>query len=845
MRHYLLFLLGFLLSVSPNYGQAPKRSSSTDIYHSLEKLNFLGSAMYLAAHPDDENTRLISYLSNEVHARTAYLSITRGDGGQNLIGPELRELLGVLRTEELLAARRVDGGIQFFTRANDFGYSKHPDETLRIWDKEKVLGDVVHLIRAFKPDVIINRFDHRTPGSTHGHHTSSAILSEEAFELAGNTNAYTEQLQMLSLWQPKRLFFNTSWWFYGSQENFDKADKSRLLSLDTGVYYPMLGISNNEIASIASSQHLCQGFGRPTFRGSEQEYIELLKGDMPVNDPSNLFEGIDTSWSRIKGGAAIGEILYAVEKEFNFKDPSSHLDDLVKAYNLLQNVEEDHWKSIKLYELENLITAITGLYLEASSATPYSNPGSTVNVNIEAVNRSNTLINLKSISIGKLLTIDPNSTLKNNSKETFELSLNVPNTKGFTSPYWLAEKGSLGMYKVNDFNLIGKPETPPAFMVHFLLEINGKPVTIGRPVVYRYSKPEKGELYNPFEILPAATTGIPDKVLIFADAAPKEIPVRVRALKENLKGRLQLKVPNGWTVDPETKPVSISKNGDEQTVVFVVTPPKTESEGVISPLLTIDGQEISKELVTIAYDHIPTQSVLLPAETKVVRLNIEKAGQDIGYIMGAGDEVPESLEQIGYTVNIIDPAEIQQGSLDKYDAVVVGIRAYNVVDELKFKQPFILEYVKNGGNLIVQYNTSGRNGLNFENLAPYSLEVSRDRVTDENAPVSIIDKQHPMMNFPNKITSSDFEGWVQERGLYFPDQWNAAFTPLLSMSDPGETPKEGSLLIASYGKGTYIYTGLSFFRELPAGVSGAYKLFANMLSQNKVHLTNEIPVKGK
>jgi LmbE family N-acetylglucosaminyl deacetylase len=845
MRHHLLFLLGFLLSVSLNYGQAPKRYSSTDIYHSLQKLNFLGSAMYLAAHPDDENTRLISYLSNNVHARTAYLSITRGDGGQNLIGPELRELLGVLRTEELLAARRVDGGIQYFTRANDFGYSKHPDETLRIWDKEKVLGDVVHLIRAFKPDVIINRFDHRTPGSTHGHHTSSAILSEEAYDLAGNDNAYKDQLETLSPWQPKRLFFNTSWWFYGSQENFEKADKSRLLNVDTGVYYPMLGISNNEIASIASSQHLCQGFGRPTFRGSEQEYIELLKGDMPVKDPSNLFEGIDTSWSRIKGGAAIGEILYAVENQFNFKDPSSHLNDLVKAYNLLQNVQEDHYKSIKLNELENVIAAITGLYLEASSQVAYSNPGSTVNVDIEAINRSNTLINLKSISIGKLLTIDKNSALKNNNKETFELPLKVPENQGYTSPYWLTEKGSLGMYKVDEFNLIGQPETPPAFIVDFLLEINGKPITLHRPVVYRYSKPEKGELYSPFEILPAATTSIPDKVLIFADAAPKEIPVRVRALKENLLGSLQLKVPSGWTVDKVSQPVSIAKNGDEQTVVFVVSPPQTESEGVISPLLTIDGLDISKELVTIAYDHIPTQSVLLPAETKVVRLNIEKVGQDIGYIMGAGDEVPESLEQIGYTVHRIDPVEIQPGSLDMYDAVVVGIRAYNVVDELKFKQPYLLEYVKNGGNLIVQYNTSGRNGLNFENLAPYSLEVSRDRVTDENAPVSIIDSNHPMMNFPNKITSQDFEGWVQERGLYFPDQWNAAFSPVLSMSDPGETPKEGSLLIATYGKGTYIYTGLSFFRELPAGVSGAYKLFANMLSQNKVQLTNDIPVKGK
>jgi len=845
MRNYLLFLLGLLLNVSLNYGQAPKKSSSTDIYHSLEKLNFLGSAMYLAAHPDDENTRLISYLSNKVHARTAYLSITRGDGGQNLIGPELRELLGVLRTEELLAARRVDGGIQFFTRANDFGYSKHPDETLQIWDKAKVLGDVVHIIRAFKPDVIINRFDHRTPGSTHGHHTSSAMLSEEAFGLVADANAYKEQLQFVDLWQPRRLFYNTSWWAYGSRENFEKMDKSNLINLDIGVYYPMLGMSNNEIASIASSQHLSQGFGRLTSRGSDQEYIELLKGDMPSKDPSNLFEGINTSWSRIEGGEAIGEILYAVEEQFNFKDPSTHLNDLVKAYSLLQNVEDEHWKRIKLNELEDLIASITGLYLEASSESPYSNPGNSVNVDIEAINRSNTLIKLKSISIGKQLVVESNISLQNNIKKTFTVPIDVPTTQRFTSPYWLAEKGSLGMYRVDDFDLIGRPETPPAFMVTFLLEINTIPVTIQKPVVYRYSKPDKGELYSPFAILPPATSGVRDKVLIFADAAPKEIPVTVKALRERVQGTLQLRVPEGWTVDKASLPVQIEKNGNEKTYSFLVTPPASESEGVISPILTIDGDEISRELVTIAYDHIPTQSVLMPSETKVVRLNIEKAGQNIGYIMGAGDEVPESLEQIGYTVHLIDPTDIQPGSLDKYDAVVVGIRAYNVVDELKFKQTFLLNYVKNGGNLIIQYNTSGRTGLKFDNLAPYTLEVSRDRVTDENAAVTLLNPKHPMVNFPNKIEPRDFEGWVQERGLYFPDHWDDAFTPILSMADPGETPKEGSLLIASYGKGTYIYTGLSFFRELPAGVSGAYKLFANMLSQNKVKLNNEIPVKGR
>jgi len=845
MRHFLAGVFGILLAIQFNFGQAPKKSSTSEIYHSIEKLNFLGSAMYIAAHPDDENTRLISYLSNNVHARTAYLSLTRGDGGQNLIGPELRELLGVLRTEELLAARRVDGGIQYFTRANDFGYSKHPNETLKIWDKEAVLGDVVNRIRAFKPDIIINRFDHRSPGTTHGHHTSSAILSVEAFDLAGNPAAYTSQLSTVVPWQPKRLFFNTSWWFYGSEENFKKADKSKLLTLDTGVYYPMMGMSNNEIASLASSQHLCQGFGRLTSRGSENEYLELLKGDMPEKDPENLFEGIDTSWSRIEGGEAVGKILYQVEKEFNFTDPSQHLPELVKAYELLQQVKDDHWKRIKLQELEDLIESVAGLYLEASAASPYTNPGNTVNVSIEAINRSNASIFLKAVYIAHQAVDATNIPLENNQKKNLDLQLNVPMTSTFTSPYWLAEKGSLGMYKVADNSLIGKPETPPAFVAEFLLDINGTLITFKKPVVYRYSRPDKGELYSPFEILPPATSGIKDKVLIFADASPKEVPVTIKALRDNVQGTLELKLPEGWTANLERQPFLINKKDDEKTVSFWISPPDYESEGIISPIITVDGKTISKELVTIAYDHIPTQSVLLPSEAKVVRLNIQKSGQNIGYIMGAGDQVPESLEQIGYTVQMIDVAGIQEGSLDSYDAIVVGIRAYNVVDELKFKQRFLLEYVKNGGNLIIQYNTSGRSGLDFENLAPYELQVSRDRVTDEASEVTMVHPEHPLVNYPNKIRSKDFEGWVQERGLYFPDKWDNAFTPVFSMADSGEDPKEGSLLIASYGKGTYIYTGLSFFRELPAGVSGAFRLFANMLSQNNIPNKPTVPVKGK
>ena len=489
MRYLLGFVTCSLLVLGTLKAQTPKNSSATDIYHAIEKLNFLGTALFIAAHPDDENTRLIAYLANNVKARTAYLSLTRGDGGQNLIGPELRELLGVLRTQELLAARRVDGGEQFFSRANDFGYSKQPGETLEIWNKEAILGDVVRTIRTFKPDVIINRFDHRTPGTTHGHHTSSAMLSFEAFDLANDANAYPEQLKMTDTWQPKRLFFNTSWWFYGSQEKFKAADKTNLLHMDVGTYYPMLGKSNNEIASLASSQHLCQGFGRLSTRGTEDEYIELLKGDLP-EDKSNLFDGIDTTWKRVDGGEQIGDILYKVQENFNFKDPTVHIPELLKAYNLLQGISDVHWKELKSEELTAIIFATSGLHLEAFTQTAYTNPGQEVEVNVQALNRSNIDIKLKSVFINDQKVAIDNEALKNNNLVTKKVDLNIPSSTDYTSPYWLIEKGTLGTYKVSNTDLIGKPETPRAFYAKFLVNINGTLIPITRPVVYKYAKPD-------------------------------------------------------------------------------------------------------------------------------------------------------------------------------------------------------------------------------------------------------------------------------------------------------------------------------------------------------------------
>ncbi|GAA4274168.1 PIG-L family deacetylase [Aquimarina gracilis] len=829
----LLFVIGFcLFTPFISNAQKPDKPNASEIHEAIKKLNFLGSVLYVAAHPDDENTRLISYMANHLKARTAYLSLTRGDGGQNLIGPEIRELLGVIRTQELLAARSTDGGEQMFTRANDFGYSKHPDETHAIWDKKEVLSDVVWAIRKFRPDIIINRFDHRTPGSTHGHHTASAMLSEEAFDLSGNKNIYPDQLQFVNTWQPKRLFFNTSWWFYGSRTNFEKADKSKLLAFDTGVYYPSSGLSNTEIASLSRSKHKSQGFGSTGTRGKQNEYIEIIKGELP-NDKTNIFEGIDTSWNRIEGGKAIGDILYQVEKNFNFRNPAASVSELVQAYQLIQQLKDNHWKVVKSNQIKEIIAAASGLYLEAVSSESNTTKGSEVILKIEAINRSNTNTTLKSIQI-EALGINHSSikVLEDNKRQNFELKGKVPSNFENTNPYWLNKKGTLGMYQVNNRKLIGKPETEHKIKAIFSLEIEGTNIPFYKEVVYKTNDPVKGEIYKPFEVIPAVSASIKDKVIIYANGPSKQIPVTIKAGEANISGSVSLTYPEGWTVSPAQVAINLTQKGEEKTVIFTLTSPENQSEGYISPIVNINGNKHSKEIITIDYDHIPFQTVVLPSETKVVKLDIKKKGQNIGYIEGAGDVVPESLRQIGYKVSTIDPETISPETLVNFDAIVVGIRAYNTVEQLKFKQQHLLDYVKNGGNLVIQYNTNRRLKVN-DNLGPYPLKLSRDRVTDENAKITFLAPDHLVLNSPNKITQDDFKGWVQERGLYFPNEWSDEYTAILAANDKGESQKKGPLLVAKYGKGYYVYTGLSFFREFPAGVSGAYRLFANMLSLGK------------
>ncbi|MBK8562703.1 MAG: PIG-L family deacetylase [Saprospiraceae bacterium] len=812
--------------------QRPERLNAAEIYQSLEKLNVLGSALYVAAHPDDENTRLITWLANDLHMNTAYLSLTRGDGGQNLIGTQIEELLGVIRTQELLAARRTDGGTQFFSRANDFGYSKHPDETLKIWNKDEVLADVVWAVRKWQPDVIVNRFHHESAGKTHGHHTASAMLSVEAFDLAANPNAYPEQLKYVQVWQPRREFFNTSWWFYGSQEKFDAADKSKMVSVDAGTYLPLRGKSIGEISAESRSMHKSQGFGSVGSRGATMEYLELVKGDMPT-DQKDLFQGINTTWSRVPGGAPIGDLVKKALDKYDFNNPGASVPRLIEVLKKIEALPDGYWKRAKLAEVKRIIANCLGLFYEAVAAEPSATPGQEVNLTIEAINRSGVNCVLQSVRYQPLgLDSSLNAPLANNKGFSFKKKLVLPQNLNTTNAYWLDQNWALGMYTVPEQTLRGVPETPKQFKVEFVFLIENQPFTLEREVAYKKDDDVKGEVYRPFEVVPPVFVNFAEEALLFADAKPRNVAVVVKSGTANTAGSLSLDLPKGWRAEPASADFSLKLKGEEQTVNFQVYPTANSSEGTIMPKAKVGGNSYNKSLTSIEYDHIPAQTVLRIAELKVARTDLKRAGDKIAYIMGAGDKVPDGLRQAGYTVDLLADQDITLDNLKRYDAVVIGIRAYNTVERLKFHQPKLFDYAKQGGTVVVQYNTAGTLLPDAE-ITPFKLKISRDRTTVEEAEVRLLAPDHPVLNTPNKITAKDFDGWVQERGLYFPSEWGPEYTPILSCNDPGEPARDGSLLVAKCGDGWYVYTGLSFFRELPSGVPGAYRLFANLVGLGK------------
>ncbi len=811
--------------------QPPAPAGAGDLAIALKRLLVVGNVLYVGAHPDDENTAMLAWLVKGRLYRSAYLSLTRGDGGQNLIGPERGEEIGVIRTQELLAARRTDGAEQLFTRAIDFGYSKSAEETLSIWGREAVLSDVVRVVRTLRPDVIVTRFPTNGEGG-HGHHTASALLAEEAFRAASDPTRFPEQIARdgLAPWTTRRLFWNA--WRVKPEERDPSLPK--LLSVDLGAYNPLLGRSYTEIAAESRSMHKSQGFGSAERRGTLVNTLEPHLGDPATVD---LMDGVDTTWNRIPGGHAVIAPLEEALTQFRPDRPWDILPELVEAHRRMRALPSSPWVDEKLHELDEAIREAAGIWMEAISARPTATAGSEVPVSVAVLNRSDARVVLKRIDLPwGTRPMEDAGPLRNNVPLKTDFVVRLPAGVPETNPYWLDLPPGRGLYRVADERAIGRPENPPVMSARITLEIGGESLPYEVQVQHRSTDPVRGERYRPLEIVPKVSLHLSTGIVFFRDTGPRNVTLTVRAGEKGLAGAASLKVPDSWKASPPQR-FSLREEGDETVLRFTVTPPPGPATGTLRAearldrLDGLDGTPFSHDLIRIDYPHILPQLLTPPAEARLVRRETAVLAKRVGYVMGSGDDVPEALRQLGLEVALLSDDELATGSLDRYDAIVTGVRAYNTRKRLAAVEPRLMEYVKEGGTLVVQYCTTQE--LATPELGPFPLKLSHDRVTVEEAPVSILAPGAPLLSKPNRIGPEDFDGWVQERGLYFPDSWDPRYVPLLSMADPGEPQREGALLAARYGKGTYVYTGLALFRQLPAGVPGAFRLLANLVSGGK------------
>lgn len=825
MKRYY-FLLFILILELPVFAQAPQSWTSADMYLALRKLNVLGSVLYVAAHPDDENTRLITYLSKEKLYRAGYLSITRGDGGQNLIGEEQGIELGLIRTQELLAARRTDGGEQFFTRAYDFGYSKNPEETFTKWDKEKILSDVVWVIRKFQPDVIITRFPTTGEGG-HGHHTASAILANEAFEAAANPNRFPEQLKYVSTWQAKRVLWNT---FNFGGNNTTREDQFKI---DVGGYNPLLGKSYGEIAAESRSQHKSQGFGVPAARGEAFEYFTATRGNQPSSD---LMEGSELSWKRIKGGEVIEKMVNELIASFDLLHPEYSVEGLVKVYRAIKSMEDGYWREQKLREVQTLIGQCSGLFLDITTSEQFAVQTDSIRLNFSFNNRLGTDASLQKVIVDKLDTSFLR-VLERNKNFNFSKTIYVPAEKPVTQPYWLANKMSEGYFNVTDQLLIGYPDVEPAYNAFIQVRIFGESFFFMRPVRYKFTDPVRGELYQPLVVVPPVLiTPAEDLQIVINEKEGINGSLLLKGMKKGFSGILS--ASDAVTKQPaenisfSQQEISFNTRNHVSDITYKSGPIKNDQELLMAVKDKSAGMAVLDKH-EVKYDHIPWINYFHDADVTIKKIDLKTYNKKVGYITGAGDKVPEALEQMGYEVTILTDKELAKNNLEKFDAIITGVRAYNTNEWLNKYYNKLMKYVNDGGNLIVQYNTSNQIGPVRAKIGPYEFNITRTRVTDENAAVTFLKPEHPVFNFPNKLTGDDFKGWKQERSIYHGSDTSGKFEKLIGMADPGEKSDDGSLLGAKYGKGYFTYTGIVFFRQLPAGVPGAYRLLANLIALNK------------
>ncbi len=804
--------------------------SASAILQQLREFRECGSVLYIAAHPDDENTQFIAYVAKARAMRVGYLSLTRGEGGQDLIGPEIGDPLGVIRTQELLAARRIDGGEQFFTCAKDFGFSKDYEQTLAKWDRQAVLSDVVRVIREFKPDVIVTRFPPEA-GGTHGHHTASTVLALEAFKFAGEATYPGNDEHYPAPWQPKRIFWNA---FRGNKDR-------PTLKLDIGGYIPLLGESVGEIAALSRSCHRSQGYGSIANRDPRLDEFQPLDGK-PIG--KDLFDGIDTSWRQFPGGDKIDALASEIITRFNPIDPSASVPALLELKKLERIASPASFPRYysKGQKLDAILQACLGLHVETTLAHSEMIIGDLLKCHHQATMRSSPSVPVRWLGVFGT-DAEYNADAKQGPDER-EMHPNQPVVRDttdlyfsggvLTHPYWLRDPGTPGMYRIApDAGLVGLPDTSSRYEVIQEFMVGSEYVEIPVEPVQIMADPAKGEIHQQLTVIaPVSLTPTCD-VQLFAPGSVHPVEVEVKAFRDDQKGSLALAAPAGWKVEPESQPLHLAASGDHARFRFNVTAPMQPQTVALGARATIDGKTYDTSRQEIRYEHIPPQLLQPPARVKAVCLDLAIRGKQIGYLPGAGDRVAESIAAMGYDVTLLTGADLTTDQLKRFDAIMIGVRAFNVRTDLASGLNALFAYAENGGNIVIQYNTP--NELKTTRLAPFNLELSRDlphnRVTNENAPVTLLVPGHPVFNTPNKISPADFDGWVQERGLNFPSTWDPDhFTALLACSDPGEAPLRSGLLVADYGKGHIVYTGLSFFRQLPAGVPGAYRLFANLVS---------------
>jgi LmbE family N-acetylglucosaminyl deacetylase len=800
----------------------------------IEKLRVVGSLLMIAAHPDDENNRSLAYYAQGRKLRTGYLSLTRGEGGQNLLGSEKGALLGVIRTQELLMARRVDGAEQYFSRAIDFGFSKTSEESISKWGREETLSDIVWVIRKFRPDVIVLSFS-GTPRDGHGHHQASAILAKEAFHAAADPKRFPEQLDAVQPWQAKRVVWNT---FFGRAR--DVYPNSKEILIDTGEYNPVLGVSYAELGGWSRTQHRSQGQGFSETKGTAPVSMVVVEGAPMERD---FMDGIDVSWSRLPGGAAVDTALEEALHALTCTDTDAAIPALLKARGLIAAIDHPEAR-LKLKDMDETIAQAMGLWLDVSVNREEAAPGMEVVFDLTAVNRTRVPASIVSAQLEGQPGRMPDAPafaglgdLSFNQPKTAQARYKIPGDEPPTQPYWLRNPPIGERYDVRDRSVLGLAENPPVLVCHFRVKAGDQTLELVRPVARRFTDHMRGEMTQPFVIVPRVSLEMPATALVFTDAQPRSVEVGVTSNWSNEGGSVELRAPEGWKVEPASQRLDlIAGTGQRTRVSFQVTPPAQPSSGTLRAFATNGGGLVNQGIVRLTYEHIPQQTIQSPAETHVVRANVQIAAKRIGYVVGAGDEVPDVLRQLGCEVTLLDASDLARGDLSKFDAIVTGVRAMNLREDLKASHQRLWDYVEQGGTVVVQYNVlegfGGPPGA-LPHAGPYPITISRNRVTVEDSPVEILNATDPLLNFPNKIVQSDFDGWVQERGLYFPSEWDSKYKTVIASNDPGEKPLPGGILYTRYGQGAYVYTSYSWFRQLPAGVPGALRIFANLVSAGK------------